>query len=90
MDKKVIATAEKTSTQIRCRVYSSEPWAFEEVSTRNCTHCKADRLAFLVSCDENILTHKGEKYYYKYIVRTPVMAVPCRDCILFDNSWDAP
>lgn len=87
----MLATADATQTQGRRRTYSSEPWGFEEISTRNCGHCHSDRLAFLVVCDKGIsLTHNKRPYFYNYIVSKTILADPCKNCKDFDNSWDAP
>ena len=83
------ATTGATSTTKR-RVYSTNPWAYDEHSTRNCIYCKADKLAFLIYCDKNDLTHGGKLYFFNYVVRVPVLIAPCKDCPDFNNLWDAP
>lgn len=72
------------------KIYSAEPWALDEVSTRNCVHCHADGKGMFVICAKGYsLTERRKNYPYShtYVASHPVFISPCVNCFDFSNHW---
>lgn len=69
------------------KIFSVAPWDLNEVSTRNCRHCRTDDDCYLVSCVRgNPLTNgKNQSYMYRYIVGNNILIKPCQNCEDFES-----
>lgn len=75
-----------------------ETWDYDEVSTRNCIHCRLAPDGRTVYCaKDGKLTYGGSPYSYAYVitpqrhdngVKRPVLIKPCLDCADFNNLWN--
>jgi len=75
------------------QVVTVQPWATDEVSTRNCYHCLAPRAGTYVSCRKgHQMTTSSERHRrnltYNGVVKLGRLMKPCINCADFDNDWD--
>ncbi len=81
---------ERMSTRMLHRkLFSTDEWDYNEVSTRNCVHCLSDKDGYIVTCSRgNKLLNGNRQYTFNYIVKFNQLIPACQNCEYFSNKWD--